>query len=121
MSLKLKSDVSLEALREFGFTPGSELAKTSQFSRYFDGREYQLPWWHKFEMDPDNPTMPYLDDDGNPLIQAWVDTRDGKNFLWFDVIPCCTYHAGMDDLNMITDTIFLMTTAGLLELVEEEC
>lgn len=121
MSLKLKSNISLEALRKFGFAPGSELAGRPEYAAIFRGCDYQLPWWHKFEMDPDNPTMPYSDDDGNPLVHAWVDTRDGINLLWFDVIPCCTYHAEMDDLDIITDTIFAMTTAGLLEMAEEKC
>lgn len=115
MSLKIRAGVDLERLREFGFALGSEFAIQSDFfTEYFDGRGYQLLWWHKFEMDPDNPTMPKLDDDELPLIHAWIDTRDGKNLLWFDVVPY-GYHAGMDELNLITDTVFALTQAGLIE------
>lgn len=115
MSLKLKPGIDLERLREFGFAPGSELAKQLEFEEYFDGRGYQIPWWHKFEEDPDNPGCPHCDEDGLPLTQAWIDTRDGKNLLWFEVVPNCTYHAEMSDLNLITDTVFALTQAGLVE------
>lgn len=120
MSLKIKTSADLERLREFGFVPGEELAHTPQFSEYFDGRGYQLPWWHKFEEDPDNPGWPNCDEDGLPLVHAWVDTRDEKNLLWFDVVPCCTYHAGMSDLDLITDTVLNLTRAGLIEGGEAE-
>ena len=55
MSLKLKPGIDLERLREFGFAPGSELAKQLEFEEYFEGRRYQLQRGHKFEEDPDNP------------------------------------------------------------------
>lgn len=115
MSLKIKTGADLERLREFGFAPGEELAQTPQFGEYFEGRGYQLPWWHKFEEDPDRPGWPNCDEDGLPLVHAWVDTRDGKNLLWFDVVPCCTYHAEMSDLDLITDTVLGLTRAGLIE------
>lgn len=115
MSLKIKTGANLERLREFGFELGSALAKQPAFEEYFDGRGYQLPWWHKFEEDPDNPGFPNCDEDGLPLVHAWVDTRDGKNLLWFDVVPYCTYHAEMSDLNLITDTVLSLTRAGLIE------
>ena len=119
MSLAIKSGVNIEQLRAFGFTPGEELAKQSDFfSEYFDGRGYQLPWWHKFKTDPDSETGdPYFDEDGCPAIHAWVDIRDGKNLLWFDVTPCCTYHASMSELDLITDTVFALAQAGLVEEV----
>ena len=115
MNLKIKAGTDLEQLREFGFALGSELAERLEYANIFMGCEYQFPWWHKFEMDPDNPTMPNLDDDGLPLVHAWVDTRDGENLLWFDVVPCCTYHAEMSDLDLITNTVFALTQAGLIE------
>lgn len=117
MSLKIKTGADLERLREFGFTPGEELARmsVSWFGEYFEGRRYQLPWWHQFAEDPDNPGYPYSDEDGVPRVHAWVDTSEGKNLLWFDAVPCYTYHVGMTELDLITDTVFRLTQAGLIE------
>lgn len=112
MSLKLKSGVSLEQLRKFGFAPGDELAQYPAFRGQFEGAEYMLPWWHIFLCEDGHIC---LSEDEVPLIHAWVDTRDGKNLLWFDVTPCCTYHAGMGELDLVTDRVFELTKAGLLE------
>ena len=118
MSLAIKKDTDIEQLRAFGFALGEELAERPDFANYFIGREYQLSWWHKCNADRASDTgAPDIDEDGNPTAHAWVDTRDGKNLLWFDVVPCCTYHAGMSDLNLVTDTVFALTQAGLVEEV----
>lgn len=60
-----------------------------------------------------------VDDYGNPLLMGWIDTRP-KNYgiLWFDVIPYCTYHAEMDDLEMMMDIIYKMTREGILKKSE---
>lgn len=115
MSLKIKDGISPERLREFGFVPGYELAQRSQYTEYFNEREYQLSWWHKFETDSETGA-PLLDEYGNPRCQAWVD----ENRLWFDVMPWGTYHAEMSDLDMVTDTVFALAQAGLLEKVVED-
>ena len=115
MSLKIKAGVDLERLREFGFALGSELSERPEYADIFRGCEYQFPWWHKFEMDLDDPVRPNLDDNGLPLVHAWVSPCGGENLLWFDVVPYCTYHAGMNDLNLITGTVFALTQAGLIE------
>lgn len=111
MSLKLKEGVELERLREFGFKPGIELAALAEYAELFDGREYELPWWHKFACEDGKPII----DEGIPQVHAWIDTRDGKNSLWFDAAPCCTYHISMDELDLVTDTIFALAIAGLIE------
>jgi hypothetical protein len=118
MSLAIKKEADIERLREFGFVPGEELVKRPDFAGCFCGREYQLPWWHKFRDDPDSDTgAPDLDEDGNPTVHGWVDTRGRENLLWFDVVPCCTYHAGMSDLDLVTDTVFALTQVGIVEMV----
>ena len=119
MSLKIKSGTDMESLREFGFAPGAELVERPEFAEYFDGREYQLPWWHRFEVDPDSNTgAPMLDEDGLPRVHAWVDTRDGQNLLWFGVVPYDTYLVEMDDLDLVTTTVFSLTRAGFIEDAE---
>lgn len=114
MSLRIKDGVSLEQLREFGFVPGYELAQRSQYTEYFNEREYQLSWWHKFATDSETGA-PLLDEYGNPRCQAWVD----ENRLWFDVMPWGTYHAEMSDLDIVTDTVFALSLAGLIEKEDE--
>lgn len=69
MSLRIKDSVSLEQLREFGFVPGYELAQRPKYTEYFNEREYQLSWWHKFETDPETGA-PLLDEYGNPCCHA---------------------------------------------------
>ena len=117
MSLRIKDNVPIGRLREFGFAPGYELAQNQMFRQEFDGAEYMLPWWHKFECDGKKISR---NEYGTPLVHAWVDTRDGKNRLWFDAAPCCTYHVGMGELDLVTDTIFELTKAGFLEKSEHK-
>ncbi len=121
MSLKLKEGVTLDRLREFGFATGFELiAQDCRYEPVFDGCRYMLPWWHKFLPDPDTGSPIMMDEDNcNPILHAWVSTDGGENSLWFDVVPCCTYHAEMQDLDLVTDTVFELAQAGLIELVKE--
>ena len=107
MGLRIKDNIPIGRLREFGFAPGTELAQNPMFQS-----EYMLAWWRKFECDGGEIRR---NEDEIPMVHAWVDTRDGKNLLWFDVAPCCTYHVEMEELDMVTDTIFELTKAGLLE------
>ena len=96
MSLKLKESVALDRLREFGFKPTAELiASDCRYEPIFDGCRYMFPWWHLFLQDPDTGGPRVDEDSGNPILHAWVDTCDGENCLWFDVMPECTYHAGI--------------------------
>lgn len=114
MKLRVKD---IEKLRDFGFLPGSELrGKSPVYEEIFDGCEYMLPWWHKFQLDENGEPARTYDDD-IPLCHAWVDTRGGENLLWFDVTPECTYHACMDELDLVTGTVFMLTEAGLLEFI----
>ena len=120
MSLKLKEGVALEQLREFGFKPTAELiASDCRYESIFDGCRYMFPWWHMFLQNPDEGGPRVDEDSGNAILHAWVDTRDGENYLRFDVMPESTYHVGMDDLDLVTDTVFKLTQAGLIELVKE--
>lgn len=121
MSLKLKEGVALEQLREFGFKPTAELiASDHRYEPIFDGCRYMFPWWHLFLQDPDEGGPQVDEDSGNPILHAWVNTSDGENRLWFDVMPVCTYHADMHDLDLVTDTVFKLAQAGLIEIAKED-
>lgn len=116
MSLRLKAGIPLERLREFGYAPGYELAKDPKFAEFFDRCDYMLSWWHKFALDEDGGID--LADDTNPVVHGWV-RDDNWRQIWFDATPCCTYHVGMDELDLVTDTVFAMTQAGVLEVCHE--
>lgn len=74
-----------------------------------------------FGMDEENPSKIAVEYEvGNPLIEGWIDTREGRNTLWFDVEPCGTYHISMDELLPMMDVIYQLTKDGLLERDEEE-
>lgn len=111
--MKLKTGINMEELRGFGFAPGFELVKLSpEYARIFEGCAYELPWWHKFDGEANTPKMT---EDGLPRAHAWVDTRGGENLLWFDIVPDCTYHAEMSDLDFVTDTVLALSQAGLIK------
>ena len=117
MALRIKDNIPIGRLREFGFAPGKELAQNRMFQSEFKGAAYSLPWWHKFACDGGEI---FRNENGIPMAHAWIDTRDGKNLLWFDVAPCCTYHIEMEELDMVTETVFELTKAGLLEKSEHK-
>lgn len=76
---------------------------------------------YMFQMDEEDPSKIAVEDEfGNPLLEGWIDTRDGVNTLWFDVIPWGTYHSGMDDLLPMMELIYQLTKDGLLERIDEE-
>lgn len=96
MALRIKDNVPIGRLREFGFAPGKELAQNRMFQGEFEGAAYSLTWWHKFACDGSEICW---NENEIPMVHAWIDTQDGKNLLWFDVAPCCTYHIEMEELD----------------------
>lgn len=77
--------------------------------------------FYMFKMDGEDPSKIAVEDEfGNPLLEGWIDTRDGRNTLWFDVEPCGTYHTGMDELLPMMDMIYQLTMDGLLERIDKE-
>lgn len=74
-----------------------------------------------YQMDEENPLKIAVEDEAeNPLLTGWIDTRENRNTLWFDVIPWGTYHSGMDDLLLMMNMIYQLTIDGLLERIEED-
>lgn len=74
-----------------------------------------------FGMDKEDPSKIAVEDEvGNPLIEGWIDTREGRNTLWFNAIPWGTYHIGMDELLPMMDVIYQLAIDGLLERIDEE-
>lgn len=113
--IKIKDNVDLEVLRQFGFKKGKEYADAGERCLEGSGYTYQHEWWHKFMMDEeDDSKIAYIDDDYDiPCVHISVKTelRD----IYIDVAVEGTYHIGGSDLDIISETIMDLTNAGLLE------
>ena len=116
MGIRLKENVNPEELRKFGFKLGKEWANQGERCLEGDGYAYQHEWWHKFKMEEDNPDkIEYADEEyDQPTVSLCF--RIGKyNDLYIDCTPSCTYHIGGSDLDIVSETIYELTMAGLIE------
>jgi hypothetical protein len=126
MSLVLKPGVSPEVLRDFGFKPGREFFWKERWCGDGIGYEYQADWYHKFLRIDEETGLPsedgeisYTDDEFDiPMVQMSFRISDGLNDLYIDCAPSCTYHIGGDDLDVVTDTIYDLIQAGIVERKE---
>lgn len=118
MSLKLKTGVNPEELRKYGFKLGREWAEQGERCLEGIGYEYQHEWYHKFLMDEEDPdNILYADEDYDQPV-ASIAVRIGNNYkndLYIECIPSGTYHVSGSELDVVTDTLFDLAQAGLLE------
>ena len=123
MKFRIKDGVNLEDLRKYGFELGSVLKQQAPYDEILMGCDYKDDWWLAMEIPVDEDTgefRPNYDDgDYRPTVEAWVDTRNGKNLLWFDATPECTYHIGMDELHFMVNIIYEMMLDGIIEKIED--
>lgn len=124
MGLRLKEGIGIDELRKYGFELGSVLGKRDSFNRCLgsDGYSYMDNWAHKFLLDEDEPEkVAFTDEEFDiPMVHMCfrLDEQYGRD-LYIDVAPSCTYHIGGSDLDIVAETIFAMTRAGLLEKTEK--
>lgn len=120
MAIRIKDGVDLEELKKHGFKTGKEWADAGERCLEGIGYEYQHDWYHKFSMDPDEEgNILYADDDyDQPVVQITVRTEHRD--IYIECTPSGSYHIGGSDLDIITETIFDLTQAGLLEVVKDE-
>lgn len=113
-NIRIKPGVDLSVLRNFGFEMGSKLVERHPYSEVIQPYEYD--WWHICQFPTDKDGNPIEDEYGEYVAESrcWVDTRDGENLLWFDVMAESNYHVGMSDLNLITNVIHALTKADLI-------
>lgn len=120
MSLRVKAGIDLEELKKYGFKTGKEWADAGE--RCLEGIGYKYPheWYHKFLMDADEPSkIAYIAEDYDiPCVQ--ISVRTEHRDLYVDVAVEGTYHVGGSELDIVTDTIYELTQAGILEVVPEE-
>ena len=50
----------------------------------------------------------------------WISVRTEHRDLYVEVAVEGTYHVGGSELDIVTDTIYELTQAGILEVVPEE-
>lgn len=126
MSLVLKQGVNPEVLRDFGFMLGREFFGKERWCEDGIGYEYQADWYHKFlRIDEDTGLygetgdIAYTDDEFDiPMVHMSFRIGGGLNDLYIDCAPSCTYHIGGDDLDVVTDTIYDLIQAGIVERKE---
>lgn len=125
MSLVLRQGVNPEVLRDFGFKPGREFFGKERWCGDGIGYEYQADWYHKFlRIDEDTGLygeigdIAYTDNEFDiPMVHMSFHIG-GLNDLYIDCAPSGTYYIGGDDLDVITDTIYDLIQAGLVERKE---
>ena len=121
MSLRVKEGVDLEVLREYGFKTGKEWSDAGERCLAGIGYAYQHEWYHKFLMDADedNTKIAYISDEYDiPCVQ--ISVRTEHRDLYVDVAVEGSYHVGGSELDIVTDTIYELTQAGILEVVPDE-
>lgn len=120
MSLRVKAGIDLEELKKYGFKTGKEWADAGERCLEGIGYKYQHELYHKFLMDADEPSkIAYIAEDYDiPCVQ--ISVRTEHRDLYVDVAVEGTYHVGGSELDIVTDTIYELTQAGILEVVPEE-
>lgn len=128
--LRLKDGVNPERLRDFGFHLGKEDFGKERWCGDGSGYTYMAEEYHKFLMYDEETgfngkgigTIAYTDKEFDiPMVHmSFQIGKNGDNSLYIDVAPSCTYHIGGDELDVVTDTIFQLIEAGLIEYAERE-
>ena len=120
MSLRVKAGIDLAELKKYGFKTGKEWVDAGERCLGGIGYKYQHEWYHKFLMDADEPSkIAYIAEDyAIPCVQ--ISVRTEHRDLYVDVAVEGTYHVGGSELDIVTDTIYELTQAGILEVVPEE-
>lgn len=120
MSLRVKAGIDLEELKKYGFKTGKEWADAGERCLEGIGYKYQHEWYHKFLMDADEPSkIAYIAEDYDiPCVQ--ISVRTEHRDLYVEVAVEGTYHVGGSELDIVTDTIYELTQAGILEVVPDE-
>lgn len=121
MRFKVKTS-DVDTLKKYGFKLPEEWLESGALdgTNVSDGC-LMNGCFHMFKMDEENPSKIAVDDEvENPLLEGWIDTRDNRNILWFNVMPWGTYYSGMDELLPMMDVIYRMAKDGLLERIDED-
>lgn len=123
MGLKLKNGVNPEVLRNYGFSLGKEFFGKERWCGNGCGYQCEAEWYHKFlRIDRDtgeyseNPDYPiaYTDEEFVPMVHIALRIGDGDD-LYIDCAPLSTYNICGDELDIVSNTIYDLVSAGLME------
>ena len=118
--LKLKLEVDPVELRKYGFKLGREFFGKEEWCGNGIGYEYMSLWYHKFATYEGTDQIIYSGDEDEynrvPQVHIMIKTGD-DNSIYIDCAPDCTYHIGGDELDIVTDTLYDLMQAGLIEKV----
>lgn len=119
MRFKIKTD-DVEVLEKYGFKlPEEWLASGALEDTNVSEHCMMKGCFYIYQMDEENPSkIAVADEVGNPLFEAWIDTREGRNILWFSIRPFDSFYSSMDELLPMMDIIYQLTKDGLLERIE---
>lgn len=104
--LKIKDNVNMEVLRNYGFLKGKEWADRGE--KCLDGilYKYKHDWYHKFVMDEEYPDKIQYGDYDNPVATIYV--KDNR-YICFNVED--SYY----NEDLVLDSLFDMINDGIVE------
>ena len=114
--IKLKDGIDPSVLRPFGFQTKEEVNSECEANgTCFDVSE---DGYYKFlRYDEDDPNAGQIIYDGYSYnANVCMHFRPNRK-LWVEVTPIGTYHLEGRELDVVTDTIFDLVTAGIVEIV----
>lgn len=112
MTISLKKGVDPEILRDYGFKTGKEWGALGVGGLSGEGYEYCENWFYKLKLR--SADRADLTSEGEPRVSLCV-RNDGT--FYAECIPEYSYHVSGSELSVITDAIFDLATAGLIEKI----
>lgn len=116
---RLKSNVALDTLRQYGFKSGREWPESDRFICNESERE---DFW-LIPMNPDEPERPYFaDEEFDQTLWSIHVQPAGLLFgeplhhrLWIDCVPASTYHIDNQDMEAMFYALYRMICDGIIE------
>lgn len=107
--IRLKDGVSLDTLRNYGFKTGREITEDDDV---FFIDDYKYDWWFKHARKEDGSIS--MSDGDLPMVELCF-KPDGS--FECEIVPCYTYHCSESDVEVLLDTIEMLTKAGIIERI----
>ena len=120
--LKVKDDVDLSVLRNFGFTTGKEVKTEFDESNTSLVDDLSLDSWFKFfryEDDHYNKDISGRIIQDNDVAEVSIQILADSRRVWVEVAPIASYHVEGSELDVVTDTIAQLAVAGIIEIIKD--
>lgn len=115
--LKLKDNVDFSVLRDFGFRTGEEINEEDSIF-YVD--DYNTEDWFKFlryDEDDEDSVGEIIYDANSNVAEVSMSFSPSNRKLFIEIAPISSYHVECHDLDVVTDTIFQLVKADIVEVV----